>query len=107
MSLLGGLVALVSGALPWSTSGCLVRVAPVLVFLVGATVIAELTDAAGVFDVLTRRAAEVIDELTYFSVVRRARQCGLGQRQDVRSGCAQRPRLSGHKRQCSVRRSPR
>jgi hypothetical protein len=46
-------------------SGCLVRVAPVLVFLVGATVIAELTDAAGVFDVLTRRAAEVIDELTY------------------------------------------
>ncbi len=60
VSLLGALAALLSGALDWSAAGeVLARIGPVLVFLVGVTVIAELTDAAGVFDVAAREAAHL------------------------------------------------
>ena len=60
LSLLGALAATLSGALGWSDAAdVLARIAPVLVFLVGVTVIAELTDAAGVFDVAAREAAHL------------------------------------------------
>jgi arsenical pump membrane protein len=60
VSLLGALAALLSGALDWSAAGeVLARIGPVLVFLVGVTVIAELTDSAGVFDVAAREAAHL------------------------------------------------
>ena len=60
VSLLGAALAVLSGALEWSVaSGVLERIAPVLVFLIGITVIAALTDAAGVFDVAARGAAHL------------------------------------------------
>ncbi|TAK69175.1 MAG: hypothetical protein EPO13_08180 [Actinomycetota bacterium] len=44
-------VLVVTGAVPWAQAGQTTqRLAPLLVFLVAATVLAELTDAAGVFD---------------------------------------------------------
>jgi arsenical pump membrane protein len=60
LSLVGALAAILSGALGWPAAGdVLTRIAPVLVFLVGVTVIAQLTDAAGVFDVAAREAAHL------------------------------------------------
>jgi len=60
VSLLGAALAVLSGALEWSVAGgVLERIAPVLVFLIGITVIAALTDAAGVFDVAARGAAHL------------------------------------------------
>ena len=60
VSLVGAAVAVASGALEWSVAGeVLGRIAPVLLFLVGVTVIAELADTAGVFDAAARRAAHL------------------------------------------------
>jgi arsenical pump membrane protein len=60
LSLLGALAATLTGALGWSAAGdVLARIAPVLVFLVGVTVIAELADAAGVFEIAAREAAHL------------------------------------------------
>jgi arsenical pump membrane protein len=60
LSLLGALAATLSGALGWSAAAdVLARIGPVLVFLAGVTVIAELADAAGVFDVAAREAAHL------------------------------------------------
>ena len=60
LSLLGALAAILTGALGWSDAGdVLARIAPVLVFLVGVTVIAELADAAGVFEIAAREAAHL------------------------------------------------
>ena len=55
---IGGLLVLITGMLPTTDAGNVLReVAPVLIFLVGVTVIAELADAAGVFDAAAHRAA--------------------------------------------------
>ncbi|MDX6237164.1 MAG: arsenical pump rane protein, partial [Kribbellaceae bacterium] len=60
LSALGGLAALLSGELaPAAALSLLERIAPVLVFLVGVTVIAELADAARVFEVAAREAAHL------------------------------------------------
>jgi arsenical pump membrane protein len=60
LSTLGGLAALLSGELePAAALSLLERIAPVLVFLVGVTVIAELADAARVFEVAAREAAHL------------------------------------------------
>ena len=60
VSLLCAAVAVLSGALEWSAAvGMLERIAPVLVFLIGMTVIAQLTDAAGVFNTAAREAAHL------------------------------------------------
>jgi len=54
----GGLVAVLTGFVPLNQAGdVVVRVAPVLVFLVAITVVAELADAAGVFTVAATTAA--------------------------------------------------
>lgn len=54
----GALIVLVTGLLPVSAAGAvLAHVAPVLVFLVGVTVVAELSDSAGVFGVAAHRTA--------------------------------------------------
>lgn len=53
-----GLVSILSGALPWHDAvDVLDRIWPVLLFLVAVTVLAELADAAEVFDVAASRAA--------------------------------------------------
>lgn len=53
-----GILTLLTGLLSPADGGAVTeRVAPVLVFLVAVTVLAELTDAAGVFDAAARRAA--------------------------------------------------
>jgi arsenical pump membrane protein len=53
-----GLVVLVTGVLPWHDAhSVLNRVAPILLFLAAVTVVAELADAAGVFDVAAHVAA--------------------------------------------------
>lgn len=55
---IGGLVAVLTGFVPLNQAGdVLDRVAPVLVFLVAITVVAELADAAGVFTVAAAAAA--------------------------------------------------
>jgi arsenical pump membrane protein len=55
---IGGLLVILTGLLPSNQAGEVLRsVAPVLIFLVGVTVIAELADVAGVFDVAAHRAA--------------------------------------------------
>ncbi|SDY71152.1 SLC13 family permease [Herbiconiux ginsengi] len=56
--LIAAAVAVVSGALPWPDFEALVeRVVPVLAFVVGITVVAELASAAGVFTALAERLA--------------------------------------------------
>src|SRR5690242_16258102 len=53
-----GLASVLSGLLPWHDAvDVLDRIWPVLLFLVGVTVLAELADAAQVFDVAAGRAA--------------------------------------------------
>jgi arsenical pump membrane protein len=53
-----GLVSVLSGALPWHDAvEVLDRIWPILLFLVAVTVLAELADAAQVFDVAAVRAA--------------------------------------------------
>jgi arsenical pump membrane protein len=53
-----GLVSVLSGALPWHDAvDVLDRIWPILLFLVGVTVLAELADASQVFDVAAGRAA--------------------------------------------------
>ena len=55
---LAGLLVLVTGILPWhDADDVLRRVAPILLFLAAVTVVAELADAAGVFDVAAHVAA--------------------------------------------------
>ncbi|MGB8652764.1 MAG: SLC13 family permease, partial [Mycobacteriales bacterium] len=55
-----GTSTLLTGLLsPATAADVLTRVAPVLVFLVAVTVLAELADAAEVFDVVAHRAARV------------------------------------------------
>lgn len=57
-AVVGGALSVLSGAVPVNSAAQLVaRVAPVLVFLVAVTVLAELCDAAVVFDVAAREAA--------------------------------------------------
>jgi arsenical pump membrane protein len=54
----GALLVLVTGLLPLGAAGdILAHVAPVLVFLVGVTIVAELADSSGVFDVAAHRTA--------------------------------------------------
>jgi arsenical pump membrane protein len=58
VAIAAALLALVTGWLPVETAGeSLARVAPVLVFVVAVSVIAELADSAGVFDAAAGRAA--------------------------------------------------
>jgi arsenical pump membrane protein len=53
-------MVVISGALPWRQAGDVVdRMAPILVFLVAITVVAELADSARVFDVAAREAAHL------------------------------------------------
>lgn len=60
LSLLGAVAVTLSGALGWPDAvDVLTRIAPVLAFLAAVTVIAEMTDAAGVFDVAAREAAHL------------------------------------------------
>ena len=60
LSALGGLAAVVSGLLGLSDAREVVgRIAPVLVFLVAVTVIADMADAAKVFEVAAREAAHL------------------------------------------------
>jgi arsenical pump membrane protein len=55
---LAGVLVLVTGLLPWHDAHAVVdRVAPILLFLAAVTVVAELADAAGVFDVAAHVAA--------------------------------------------------
>ncbi len=55
----GGALSVLTGLVPAESAvDALVRVAPVLVFLVAVTVLAELCDAAGVFDFAARKAAQ-------------------------------------------------
>ena len=55
-----GLLAVLTGALPWHDAvDVLARVGPVLAFLVGVTVVAELADDSGLFDVAAREAARM------------------------------------------------
>ncbi|HEX7355521.1 MAG TPA: SLC13 family permease [Mycobacteriales bacterium] len=57
---LAGLLAIATTALPWHDAVDTTRTAaPVLAFLVGITVLAELSDAAGLFEVLARRTARL------------------------------------------------
>jgi arsenical pump membrane protein len=58
-ALLGTLTVLTGLLSPNDAGSVATRVAPVLVFLVAFTVLAELTDAAGVFDAAATRAARV------------------------------------------------
>lgn len=56
----GGLVVVVTGALPAASAQVVAaRVAGVLLFVVAVTVVAELSAAAGVFDVAAREAARL------------------------------------------------
>jgi arsenical pump membrane protein len=60
LSALGGVIVLGSGLLPANDAVAVIdRIAPVLVFLVGVTVIAGLADAAKVFEVAAREAAHL------------------------------------------------
>ncbi len=55
---LAGLLVVLTGILPWhDADDVLRRVAPILLFLAAVTVVAELADAAGVFDVAAHVAA--------------------------------------------------
>ena len=55
---LAGLLTVVTGLLPWASAVDVVqRVGPILVFLAAVTVVAELADLAGVFDVAAHQAA--------------------------------------------------
>jgi arsenical pump membrane protein len=55
-----GAVVLATGWLPWpDAADILSRVAPILGFLVAITVVAELADAASVFDVAATKAAQL------------------------------------------------
>jgi arsenical pump membrane protein len=55
-----GILAVATRLLPWSDAvDVTTRVAPVLLFLVAVTVLAELSDAAEVFDVAATRAARI------------------------------------------------
>jgi arsenical pump membrane protein len=55
-----GLLVLVTGLLPWHDAHTVLnRVAPILLFLAAVTVVAELADAAGVFDVAAHVAARL------------------------------------------------
>jgi arsenical pump membrane protein len=54
----GGALAVVTGLLPASSAlDVLARLAPILVFLVAVTVLAELADSSGLFDVAARECA--------------------------------------------------
>ena len=58
VSAIGGVVVLVTGLLsPEAAGDVLLRLAPILVFLVAVTVLAELADASGLFDVTARECA--------------------------------------------------
>jgi arsenical pump membrane protein len=60
-----GALAVLTRLLPWSDAvEVTTRVAPVLLFLVGVTVLAELADEAEVFDVAATRAARLADGRT-------------------------------------------
>jgi arsenical pump membrane protein len=60
LSAVGGAVAVLSGALDVATAvAVLERIAPVLLFLTGVTVIAGLADSAGVFELAAREAAHL------------------------------------------------
>ena len=55
---LGGALVVITGALPLhDATSVTARIAPVLLFLVAVTVVAELADDAGVFDAAAHRAA--------------------------------------------------
>lgn len=55
---IGGILVMVTGELtPEAAGGVLLRLAPILVFLVAVTVLAELADASGLFDVTARECA--------------------------------------------------
>ena len=55
---LAGLLVVITGILPWHDANhVLHRVAPILLFLAAVTVVAELADAAGVFDIAAHVAA--------------------------------------------------
>jgi len=57
-SALGGLLVVVTGLLsPEGAGDVLLRLAPILLFLVAVTVLAELADASGLFDVAARECA--------------------------------------------------
>ncbi len=57
---LAGLLAIASTALPWHDAVATTRTAgPVLAFLVAVTVLAGLADAAGLFELLARRTAQL------------------------------------------------
>jgi arsenical pump membrane protein len=57
---LAGACCVATGALPWHAAvSTTTRVAPILGFLVAITVVAELADAAGVFDAAAVRAARL------------------------------------------------
>jgi arsenical pump membrane protein len=54
----GGVLVVVTGLLaPGTAADVLLRLAPILVFLVAVTVLAELADASGLFDVAARECA--------------------------------------------------
>src|SRR5450432_2214866 len=56
----GGAICIATRALPWHDAVATTkRVGPILVFLVAITVVAELADAAQVFDVAATRAAKL------------------------------------------------
>jgi arsenical pump membrane protein len=58
VAVVGGLLALLTRAVSLGGAGdVLVRLAPILVFLVAVTVLAELSDASGLFDVTARECA--------------------------------------------------
>jgi arsenical pump membrane protein len=58
VALLGGLLALVTRTVSLDDAGdVLARLAPILVFLVAVTVLAELADTSGLFDVAARECA--------------------------------------------------
>ncbi|MGD8193615.1 SLC13 family permease [Herbiconiux sp. P18] len=56
--LVAAVVVVATGVLPWDDFGALIeRVAPVLAFVVGITIVAELASEAGVFSTLAERMA--------------------------------------------------
>jgi len=58
VALVGGLLAILTRAVSLGTAGdVLLRLTPILVFLVAVTVLAELSDASGLFDVAARECA--------------------------------------------------
>jgi arsenical pump membrane protein len=60
LAAVAGALSVLTGLVPWADATDVVtRVAPVLVFLVAVTVLAELAEAAGVFDVAAVRMARL------------------------------------------------